>query len=113
MVPSEDPTEANRSLRRAYGNPTETLRKSYGNSGEIQWQNPTEILRKPTEILRKHSEASAGKFQKLRKLIEIFPAETLRKPTETLRKPTEILRKTYGRFSSTHFFGGNFFFQNR
>ena len=96
------PAEACRSLRKPYGNPTETLRKSYGNSGEIQWQNPTEILRKSCGSLRKsygslrrlpqanskNSRSSLKFFLRKRFLPYGSPAEALRKPCGS---PTEGL----------------------
>ena len=88
------PTEAYGSLRK----PTESLRKSYGNFGEIQWRNPTEILRKTYGNMRKqHAEASTWKLEKVRNLIEFYPAEaifTMRKP---YRSPAEGLQKPCGR----------------
>ena len=81
------PTET---LRKPYRNPMEILRKFWRDSVAKSYGNPTEILRKPTE-------ASAGKLKKLRKLIEIFPAETiftLRKPDGS---PAEALRKAFSK----------------
>ena len=100
MVPTEDPTEAYGSLRK----PTESLRKSYGNPTEILERFSGEILRKtygnPTETcgsFRMLPHASAKKLEKVRKLIESYPAEaifTVRKP---YGRPAEGIRKPCGR----------------
>ena len=100
VVPTEDPTEAYGSLRKAYGNPTEilerfsgeilrkNLRKSYGNMRKLPHENQKKSGSSLNFILRKQFLLCGSPTEALRKPCG-SPAEALRK---AFRK-SELLRK--------------------